>query len=196
MQLVNRLYKCRMARGGCAHQAEQAAGEGRPEQQTCAQRMVHVLTKPLTRHRDRGLSSAPADDGRLHDQEPPKPAQPTSRAWAPHLVSVQALMQCLIKSAAQRLTLSSPAIACRCIGMSNGSSAHAVTPRCPTRLPHADTHTQRLRAPTQLPSQAQWWSNTETQRPQSWQCLHRRGCRMPHSSQKAPAPSAADFPTA
>ena len=48
-------------------------------------------------------------------------------------------------------------------------------------------HTQRLRAPTQLPSQAQWWSNTATQRPQSWQCLHRRGCRTPHSSQNAPA---------
>ncbi len=59
----------------CAHQAEQAAGEGRPKQQTGAQRVVHMLPEALTRHRDRRLGSAPADDGRLNDQEPPKPAQ-------------------------------------------------------------------------------------------------------------------------
>ena len=53
-------------KASCAHQTEQAAGEGRPQQQTCAQRMVHVLPEALTRHRNRGLSGAPADDGGLH----------------------------------------------------------------------------------------------------------------------------------
>ena len=37
--------------------------------------------------------------------------------------------------------------------------------------PHTHSHAHTHTPPTQLPIQKQWWSNVDTQRPQSWQCL-------------------------